>query len=75
MTINNIYAEMFAKVTESAAISASKFRGKNDKILVDDFYKTEIQNNYNVYCVYPSLIKQRKSMSNIFNSVMSYNFD
>ena len=42
---------------------------------VDDFYKTEIQNNYNVYCVYPSLIKQRKSMSNIFNSVMSYNFD
>ena len=35
MTINNIYAEMFAKVTESAAISASKFRGKNDKISAD----------------------------------------
>ena len=42
---------------------------------VDDFYKREIQNHYNVYCIYPSLIKQRKSMSNIFNSVMSYDFD
>ena len=35
MSINSIYADLFAKVTESAAISASKFRGKNDKISAD----------------------------------------
>ena len=35
MTINNIYTKMFAKVTESAAIRASKYRGKNDKIAAD----------------------------------------
>ena len=42
---------------------------------IDDFYKREIQNHYNVFVIYPSLIKQRKSMSNIFNHVMDYNFD
>ena len=36
-----------------------------------DYYKRHIQNKHNVYCIYPSLIKQRKSMSDIFKgSVM-----
>ena len=40
----------------------------------DDFYKKEVQTKDKVYVIYPSLIKQRKSMSNIFNSVMDYKF-
>jgi len=35
MTINNIYTKIFAKVTETAAIRASKYIGKNDKIAAD----------------------------------------
>ena len=42
---------------------------------IDVFYKREIQNIDKVFCIYPSLIKQRKSRSNIFNSVMDYQFD
>ena len=43
---------------------------------IDDYYKRNIQNKMKVYCVYPSLMKQRKSVSDIFkNSVMDYKFD
>lgn len=42
---------------------------------IDVFYKREIQKINKVFCIYPSLIKQRKSKSNIFNSVMDYKFD
>lgn len=42
---------------------------------VDDFYKNTLQKNKNVYTIYPSLIKQMKSKSDIFNSVMDYKFN
>lgn len=45
---------------------------------IDDYYKNNIQKNneLNVYCIFPSLIKQRESVSDIFKgSVMKYNFD
>lgn len=43
---------------------------------IDDYYKRHIQNKHNVYCIYPSIIKQRKSMSDIFQgSIMEYKFD
>ena len=45
---------------------------------IDDYYKNNIQNipELNVFCIFPSLIKQRRSVSDIFKgSVMKYDFD
>lgn len=45
---------------------------------IDDYYKNNIQKNneLNVFCIFPSLIKQRESVSDIFKgTVMKYNFD
>ena len=45
---------------------------------IDDYYKNNIQNipELNVFCIFPSLIKQRRSVSDIFKgSVMDYKFE
>lgn len=43
---------------------------------IDEYYKNNVQNKCKCYCIFPSLIKQRESVSDIFKgSVMKYNFE
>jgi len=78
---NCIHKALKINTTHAYAMNKSIYQKCLDDMLicgteVDDFYKTHIQKKHNVLCIYPSLMKQRESVSDIFKgSVMKYNFD
>lgn len=81
MSNKYIYKAVKVNTTHAYAIKSSIY----DKCIneigrcgteIDDYYKRNIQNKCKTYCIYPSLIKQRESVSDIFKgSVMKYNFE
>lgn len=76
-----IHKSVKTNTTHAYAMNVSiydKCIGEIDKCgtEIDDYYKRHIQNKCKCYCIFPSLIKQRESISDIFKgSVMKYNFE
>jgi hypothetical protein len=76
-----IHKAIEVNTTHAYAIRSSIYNKCVEEILecgteIDDYYKRNIQGKTNCYCIYPSLVKQRESISDIFKgSLMKYNFD